>query len=757
MTGVPAPAPAPASALASAPAAASAAAPAPAPAPDPGADPGLAVVLDPARLSVLVGEPVRATRVRPKPGVTHVAALVATPGGEHEPGTLRGWVRTLQGAARAKADKMRRVAAEHAGVGLGEHEGPEDLLVLWGPVEADPALAKELARLLRRTGRPGEGLRMGEVLRYNPGRRLVLRDGEVVHRLTADPHRDRLTALTRALRDVGQPVVAPLPDQPARSDHVSTWPWVEGHDAATSTGPDQLRAVGTLLRHLHEVDATDLPELPHTGWSELRSSALCSLDQLLGLVREERELAALAERARTVLATLDPGAEGSPVVSHGDFSLDQCLVADDGRLLLTDLDRAALAPRELDLATLHAAGIVDGVAGAEAVVSGYAAGPGPVEVSPAWVAAAVLARASQPWRGRGEDWVEETRRILLAALDLVAVRVPGSVGEGEDRIVVERAWPGRSADEGVTVVAVEGRDARGRLRAGTWSSDGRAAVLAPGEDRRLPALADLARTGELLVHRPGRRAVLRVDGGFAKVLRRGRGAGVAAAGATGQALAAAAGLAAPRVIEADDPDVVLLETLPGRPLHDLTGDPGWETAWTTWAGAWTRFQALPHTGFSLPTHTWADEAEVLRDWAGKAAPLLAGTTWPERIRAVADRLAAVGGVRLVPTHRDLHDKQLLWDGRTLGVLDLDTACLAPAALDPANLAVHADLRAAQGVWTEDEAAVVVARAREVARRAGVDDAQWELARLATVARLVAVYAFRPRWRDPVLTWAEPHT
>ena len=114
-------------------------------------------------------------------------------------------------------------------------------------------------------------------------------------------------------------------------------------------------------------------------------------------------------------------------------------------------------------------------------------------------------------------------------------------------------------------------------------------------------------------------------------------------------------------------------------------------------------------------------------------------------------------MRLVPTHRDLHDKQLLWDGRTLGVLDLDTACLAPAALDPANLAVHADLRAAQGLWTEDEAAVVVARAREVARRAGVDDAQWELARLATVARLVAVYAFRPRWRDPVLTWAEPHT
>src|SRR5690606_8311584 len=109
---------------------------------------------------------------------------------------------------------------------------------------------------------------------------------------------------------------------------------------------------------------------------------------------------------------------------------------------------------------------------------------------------------------------------------------------------------------------------------------------------------------------------------------------------------------------------------------------------------------------------------------------------------------------------DLHDKQLLWDGaapggRRLGVLDLDTACLADPVLDPANLAVHADLRRAQGLWSPDAAEAVVAAARSV-----VDDPvvegfdRWALAELATVVRLVCVYAFRPQWRGKVARWAE---
>ena len=108
----------------------------------------------------------------------------------------------------------------------------------------------------------------------------------------------------------------------------------------------------------------------------------------------------------------------------------------------------------------------------------------------------------------------------------------------------------------------------------------------------------------------------------------------------------------------------------------------------------------------------------------------------------------------MPTHRDLHDKQLLWDGTALGVLDLDTACVADPALDPANLAVHADLRRVQGVWSPPAAHAVELSAEAVARVAGVDDARWGTAQLATVVRLACVYAFRPAWRDVVLAWAD---
>ncbi|WP_431473172.1 hypothetical protein [Ornithinimicrobium sp. W1665] len=114
----------------------------------------------------------------------------------------------------------------------------------------------------------------------------------------------------------------------------------------------------------------------------------------------------------------------------------------------------------------------------------------------------------------------------------------------------------------------------------------------------------------------------------------------------------------------------------------------------------------------------------------------------------------------MPTHRDLHDKQLLWDGPArggprLGVLDLDTVCLADPVLDPVNLAVHADLRRAQGLWAPASSEVVVGAVGEVLGELGHDGvAASRRAELATVVRLVCVYAFRPRWRGTVDRWAE---
>src|SRR5699024_10555106 len=169
----------------------------------------------------------------------------------------------------------------------------------------------------------------------------------------------------------------------------------------------------------------------------------------------------------------------------------------------------------------------------------------------------------------------------------------------------------------------------------------------------------------------------------------------------------------------------------------------WTGMWSAWARSWVRFQALDAP--DLPAHTAADEAQVLLTWRERAerAGVLRGTPWADRLGEVAGELAAPHtGTSLVPTHRDLHDRQLLWDGQQLSVLDLDTVCRAEPALDVANLAVHARLRRAQGRWSGSATATVLEAVARVADVASVDADRMRLARRATVARLVAVYAFR---------------
>lgn len=721
-------------------------------------DAGLALLLDRHRLSGVVGEPVHATRLRPKPGVSTVAALL------RPDGSPWGWVRSLSGTARDKAGKAlehartigRASAVAHlelAGEGAGT-------LVQWGPVETDPRLGRSIARLDLGPA--------ATLLRHNPLRRVVVRERDAVHRVTATPHRDRLVGLARSLAGTGVPVVAPLDRSPTRTAKVSSWPWVEGRDAAGCTDPEVLGQIGTAVARLHATDPGALEgTLAARTWADVLGAAAASVRQLDLCGRPD-----LPRRAERVLSGLGRHVpEDRPlVVSHGDLSLDQVLLPVDGGVLLTDLDRAALAPRELDLASLTATCLLAGHPLPGPVLEGYDA---PFPVSGEWVAAALLARVAEPWRAQGADWVAETARLLdladaqvdigSAARGPVAdvMLVPTSVDDGTGCVSVDRAWPGKVRD-GIPRVVLEGRDAQGRLRAGTWDRSGRTRLLPPGADPELPALAEAAHGGELVVHRAGRRAVVRHPDAFVKVVRPGRGPELARATDAGHRLAALAGLDAPRLLDARSghgatPDAVRLTVVPGRPLHDLSGlaPAEWVRAWDAWARSWTRLQDLQETELpDLPVHTGTEEARVLRAWAGRAGHLLEDTGWPARLEELARLVEARPATRLVPTHRDLHDKQLLWDGADLGVLDLDTACRADPALDPANLAVHASLRQAQGIWSGAAADVVRARAWRVARAAGVDAEGWALAAAATVARLVAVYAFRPRWAQVVLRWAE---
>src|SRR5699024_6822233 len=166
---------------------------------------------------------------------------------------------------------------------------------------------------------------------------------------------------------------------------------------------------------------------------------------------------------------------------------------------------------------------------------------------------------------------------------------------------------------------VEGPDQHGRLRAGTVGATGDVRLLPPGDDRRLPALAELAERGRLVVHRPGRRAVVALPDRYVKGRRPGRAPGVAELSRRGRALAVAAGLGTADVLAAAA-DTVSFSVLPGRPVHELSADGDWTGMWSAWARSWARFQALDAP--DLPAHTAGDEAQALPTW--RARPERAG-------------------------------------------------------------------------------------------------------------------------------------
>ena len=111
----------------------------------------------------------------------------------------------------------------------------------------------------------------------------------------------------------------------------------------------------------------------------------------------------------------------------------------------------------------------------------------------------------------------------------------------------------------------------------------------------------------------------------------------------------------------------------------------------------------------------------------------------------------------VPSHRDLHDKQVLWDGRTPGLLDLDTAARAEAALDVGNLLAHLELRALAGSLPAEAARAAAGYLRDAVEHLPTTPERTEVYTRSARLRLACVYAFRPAaspwldaWLDHVL-------
>ena len=177
----------------------------------------VARVLDPGWLSEQAGRPVRAARLRIKPRTSLVVGLDDTAG--HP----AGWLRFLWPISHNKAARTRREAGE-LGLETAEHELGE-LLAQTGPLPADPKLLKRIAAATA-SGKLGRW-EASQVLRYNPLRRVVVRDGMRVVRVATS--RDRGVAFDRFIAGV---VETPLRLDDGTLDGVSVHAFTGAQDLA---------------------------------------------------------------------------------------------------------------------------------------------------------------------------------------------------------------------------------------------------------------------------------------------------------------------------------------------------------------------------------------------------------------------------------------------------------------------------------------------------------------------------------------------
>ncbi|SFV20159.1 phosphotransferase [Micrococcus terreus] len=725
-----------------------------------------------AALSQAVGRPVTATHLRLKPGQSVTVAWQSTGAGPAE----HGWAQVT-----ADSDKIRKTLSRaekaHCPDQVTVHELPGSVLLI-GSVWTDPKLAVELHRAHRRQAQARGSDEPWQVLRFNPGRRLVARAGQDVLRVHTSP----LDGPTGMVQTVRRWRSWDLPVLPLRSlgghGTAASSPFWGAGDALALPHPDTARAAGELIGRLHSRRAarSPLPAVP----LRVRSSAESVAESAPWL----------AEAARALAARLEPlllrDLSDSPAVElHGDLSPDQLLVATPGstEVRLIDVDRAGAGPAARDLGSWLAACRRQGTPEiGEAFLNGYAAhAPLPEDRTiAAWESSAHLLAALDPLRHRAPDWPQRVTERLQGALDALprptasaggpsssptraqpATADPDAPAALPDVVVtaegtawrVERVWPGKT-DEPDAPLSVEVR-ADGALRAGLWTPRG-LELFPAGRDRRLPALEPLVQQGaEVVSHRPRRRAVVRhqVSLGavrYTKIVRAGRAEAIL--DGISRAAAFERGFRTPAVLGSTEATVTFAE-LDGRSLHrpDLFSGADWERAWSEVMDA-LEAARLPVSGCGsgIPEHGPAEEAGVLRDWTDRAAPwvrdLAAFREAMEQTYAGLEDVGQGDSNALVPTHRDLHDKQLVWSAEHSpgpGLLDVDTACLGHPALDLGNLRAHAQWRRRQGVWSAERAETVIRAVDGLAARTGVEEAVLGLFERAALLRIRCVYAFRP--------------
>jgi hypothetical protein len=340
----------------------------------------------------------------------------------------------------------------------------------------------------------------------------------------------------------------------------------------------------------------------------------------------------------------------------------------------------------------------------------------------------------------------------------VPIAVPDTEGT---QWLVRRAWPDQTAgDYTMELVVPERAGVRAaHLRAGQLE------LLPDGGDRRLPALAQVAPLGEVVVHRAHKRAVVRAGDRYFKIFRPRQSDEAADRHARMNALLGAGDFLTPDVVSYTT-GCLILTGLPGRSLFELGNDPAvgdvvFEKAWQKWSQGWVRQQSLARAPAHRPTlealapRTAAVELENLQRivnlWLLHAEDIPAAQAQRNAVRAAAGQI----GRQLLRTepdplelsHGDLHDKQIFAEDSDapLGLLDFDEAGRAEAAADLANLAVHLQLRLRQRRLTAERYQTARRQVTAAAEELRVTPARFDAYAQATRLRLGCLYSFRPQW------------
>lgn len=353
---------------------------------------------------------------------------------------------------------------------------------------------------------------------------------------------------------------------------------------------------------------------------------------------------------------------------------------------------------------------------------------------------------------------------------------------------LRRAWPRSGARLGLEYTTSEGRTVAGQwfndagrlervARTTARRSPAPSAVVAGsngarvllqvrGADRRLAGLAALvAQPGaELLVHRPERRAVVRLGGPatplvhqpvsaggvrYAKVVRPER---VRELVALTQAVrrAGRGAFEIPRVLEVDvELGVIVSSALDGASLYQLLNTAELVPAARA-AGAALRALHTADPPLNISPHSAADEIAMLQRWFERLSAFRAELAAVVCAKAApVFEVLAAGGSPPVLLHRDFYDKQVFFGaGGRVGLLDFDTLAVGEAALDVANALVHLELRVVQGRCSPERAIAAAAALLEGYRAGPEVWRRLDAYANATRLRLACVYAFRP-WAESV--------